>query len=132
MISSHVTLKIQQYLRICYSDSTISVLVFKHMMSGHFTVYLSSSNETLYRNHNFLYRTLESLLMESDTFVLSLEVVIPRSPAYHRYTTPKTMRSHLSARTNHIDLFLDDPCVVDESESSDWPSADMDIWKSWS
>ena len=34
MISSHITLTIQKYLRVWYSDSAVSILVFKHTMVG--------------------------------------------------------------------------------------------------
>src|SRR3989338_1723722 len=88
MISSYITLKIQRYLRVCYSDSTVSVLVFKHMMSGHYTIYLSSANDTLYRNHIILYQALERMLKLSGIFVLSLEVVTPWCAAC---TVPKTI-----------------------------------------
>ena len=129
MISSHITLKIQRYLRACYSDSSVSVLVFKHMMSGHYTVYLSSANDSWYQNHSILHQALETLLKISNIFVLSLEVVLPRSAKCH---VPKTAPSHSPLQNNHLDdLILDDPGVVDQSESNDWPVDQMDIWKSW-
>ena len=132
MISSYITLKIQRYLRVCYSDSTVSVLVFKHMMSGHYTIYLSSANDTLYRNHIILYQALERMLKLSGIFVLSLEVVTPWCAAC---TVPKTITPPAPllqlAQHNQLDLWLDDPGVGDQSKSNDWPVDEMGIWKSW-
>ena len=127
MISSHITLAIQKYLRVWYSDSAVSILVFKHTMVGHYSVYLSSANVVLYRNHMTLYQMMETLLKMSGLFVLSLEVIAPRPAecALPKITAPRSL-----PQISNFELVLDDP-VDDESESNDWPLGDMDVWESW-
>ena len=112
---------IQKHLRVWYSDSGVSILVFKHMMIGHYSVYLSSTNEGLYRKHVILYRMMETFLKMSGLFVLSFEVIAPLSKIIAPRSPPEI---------NHFELVLDDP-GDDESQSNEWPLDDLDIWKSW-
>ena len=127
MISSHITLIIQKYLRVWYSDPAVSILVFKHKMVGHYSVYLSSKNGSLYRNHMILYQTMETLLKMSGLLVFSLEVLALR-PAPFAHSKATSLRS--PPQTRYFELALDD-LIDDESESNSWPLDDMDIWRSW-
>ena|SRR3989338_8431421 len=98
-LSSSITLEIQSYLRLYYIDSSLSVLVMKHRLTGHFSVYLSSSHGHLYRAYGKLYVHLNALLAKVGVSVLSFEIIVfaPLTPIKHTQNpAPSTSKQEIS------------------------------------